>query len=85
MPLERVEVNGAFGQDENRGKDLARFPYASYGFPAFKKNRAAFGNVIYKPNNSLLFALEYRRILTILSGSPAAIGDQVKNFFLLSR
>ncbi|MEO8727686.1 MAG: hypothetical protein ABI383_16355 [Acidobacteriaceae bacterium] len=64
-PNLRFEVNGVVGQDENFGQSLRFFsnPSAYYG-GALKKNRTAFGNVIYKPNSFLLFALEYRRLMT---------------------
>jgi hypothetical protein len=76
-PVVQFEINGAIGQDENYGKDLASYPFAVYGYLAFQKNRAGFVNLIYKPAASLLFALEYRRLQTTLSRSQAASGDQV--------
>jgi hypothetical protein len=65
-PYRLFEINTAMGQDENYGEDLRFFssPFSVYGFPALKKNRTEFVNFIYKPNSILLFALEYRHLLT---------------------
>ena len=78
-PARRVEINGAFGQDESYGKDLRVFPFSfdANGFPAMQKNRTDLVNVIYKPNSILLFALEYRHLFTQVANGPWAKGDQV--------
>jgi hypothetical protein len=78
-PINKVEVNGAFGQDENYGKDLRFFPssFTDEGFPAMQKNRTELVNVIYKPNSLLLFALEYRHLLTVPAMAVGNAGDQI--------
>jgi len=78
-PTVRVEVNGAFGQDENYGKDLRVFPFSfdANGFPAMQKNRTDLVNFIYKPNSFLLFALEYRHLFTQVPNNAGAKGDQL--------
>jgi hypothetical protein len=84
-PSLRFEMNGAIGQDENFGHSLRFFnyPVAYYG-DALKKNRTEFGNIIYKPNSFLLFALEYRHLLTqpalgsIRSGGFVSVAAGVK-------
>jgi hypothetical protein len=78
-PSVRVEINGAFGQDENYGKDLRVFPFSfdGNGFPAMQKNRTDLVNFIYKPNSILLFALEYRHLFTQIPNNSGAKGDQV--------
>ena len=65
-PASRVELNGAFGQDSTFASDLNAFLNngASYFDPTLARNRAIFGNVIYRPRSDLLFALEYRRLRT---------------------
>jgi hypothetical protein len=77
-PMQRVQVNGAFGQDENFGKDLRFFatPFAG-GFSALKKNRTEFVNFIYEPNSFLLFAIEYRHLFTAPAVGEAASGDHL--------
>jgi hypothetical protein len=79
IPTSRFEINGAFGQDENYGRDLRFFPtaFTEYGFPALKKNRAGFLNVVYKPRSALLFSLEYRRLFTAPTIGEDASGDQI--------
>ncbi len=46
-PARRVEINAAFGQDENYGKDLRFFPFSfdANGFPAMQKNRTRLGEL----------------------------------------
>ena len=79
IPASRVEINGAFGQDENYGKDLRFFPFSfdANGFPAMQKNRTDLVNFIYKPSSVLLFAVEYRHLYTLPAGFAGAKGDQV--------
>ncbi len=76
-PTSRLEVNGAFGQDENFSRDFIDFPYAADGSVPLKKNRTEFVNFIYKPNSLLLFALEYRRIFTAQATHVVASGSQI--------
>jgi hypothetical protein len=76
-PARRFEINAAFGQDENFGKDLRLFPYTGSGFPAFKKNRTDLVNLIYTPNSFLLFALEYRHLFTQPSLGESASGSHL--------
>jgi hypothetical protein len=78
-PATRVEINAAFGQDENYGKDLRFFPFSfdANGFPAMQKNRTDLVNFIYKPSSILLFAVEYRHLFTLPAGFTGAKGDQV--------
>jgi hypothetical protein len=77
-PIPKVEINGAYGQDENYGADLRFFPFSfdSYGFPAMAKNRTDLVNVIYKPSSVLTFALEYRHLFTVAAGNGFK-GDHV--------
>jgi hypothetical protein len=71
------EINGAMGQDENRGSDLRVFPnpVGDIEDGPFKKNRAEFVNFIYRPNSVLLFALEYRHLVTLPAvGAKSTLG-----------
>src|SRR5205807_2936125 len=67
IPATKFEINTAFGQDENYGRDVHAFPFsfASSGFPVMQKNRTELVNFIYKPNSVLLFAVEYRHLFTL--------------------
>ena len=64
---EKLEWNGAFGQDSSFAGDLRRFPLStqSYFDPSLARNRSAFLNFIYRPRSDLLFSVEYRRLRTI--------------------
>jgi hypothetical protein len=64
---EKLEWNGAFGQDSSFAGDLRLFPLTtqSYFDPSLARNRSAFLNFIYRPRSDLLFSLEYRRLRTI--------------------
>jgi len=77
MPTSRLEINGAYGQDENFSRNFVNFPYAADGSTPLKKNRTEYVNFIYKPNSILLFALEYRRIYTAQANNVAASGSQI--------
>ena len=78
-PATRFEINGAFGQDENFGRDLRFFSIAftDLGFLALQKNRTEFLNFIYEPNSFLLFAIEYRHLFTAPALGASASGDHL--------
>ena len=79
LPGPQFEVNGAFGQDENYGRNLRVFPtpFTSAGFRAMQKNRTELVNFIYKPTSILLFAVEYRHLFTLPANSTDSIADQI--------
>lgn len=79
IPATRLEINTAFGQDENFGKQLRVFPFSftGQGFPAMQKNRTEFVNFIYKPTSVLLFAVEYRHLFTVPAKAPGQTADHV--------
>ena len=60
----KLEFNGAYGQDSPFAADIRLFGDASESYAPFflTGNRAAFGNVIYRPRSDLLLSVEYRRI-----------------------
>lgn len=78
-PVTHFETNAAFGQDENFGSSLRFFPmpWAGPEFLAFKKNRTELLNLIYEPNASLLFAIEYRHLYTAPALGLGASGDHL--------
>lgn len=74
---EKLEWNGAFGQDSSFAGDLRRFSFStqSYFDPSLARNRSAFLNFIYRPRSDLLFSVEYRRLRTIsVSGNSETAG-----------
>ena len=78
-PAPRFEFNTAFGQDENFAEDVRWFSsdFTTGGFPPLQKNQAEFVNFIFKPNSVLLFATEYRHIVTLPSVGKSATASQV--------
>jgi len=65
-PAAKVELNGAIGQDSTFASDLNALINGEFSYfnAALARNRAIFGNVIYRPRSDLLFAFEYRRLRT---------------------
>lgn len=64
-PTERLEFNGAFGEDQSFAGDLRRFLNAqSYFNAAIEKNQGSLVNFIYRLRSNLLLSLEYRRLWT---------------------
>ena len=64
-PAERLQFNGAFGEDYPFGSDLGRFSQSqSYIDASLGRNQSAFVNGIYHLRSNLLFSLEYRRLWT---------------------
>jgi hypothetical protein len=64
-PTERLEFNGAFGEDNPLAEDFGYLYGAqSYFNSSITRNRGAFTNVIYHPRSNLILSLEYRRLWT---------------------
>jgi len=78
-PATRFEINGAYGQDENYGKDLRVFPFSftGAGFGAMQKNRTDLMNFVYKPTAVLLFAVEWRHLFTLPANTAGHAADQI--------
>lgn len=75
---ERLEFNEAFGIDNVPAHQLR--PYASSTSASYRnlaRNRTVSGNVIYSPNASLLFSIEYRRIASSYVTSPTWSSDVI--------
>jgi hypothetical protein len=75
----KLEFNGAFGDDNPFASDVRNFgdQAASYAPSFITGNRAAFGNVIYRPRSDLVMALEYRRLRTFTIYDNSYEADQV--------
>jgi hypothetical protein len=71
-PANRLEFNGAIGQDAPYMRDIRFFPNPqAYGDPALTKNQGSLVNVIYRPRSDLLFSAEYRHLKTFtIDNSP---------------
>lgn len=76
---EKLEWNGAFGQDSSTAQDLRIFPLStpSYFDPSLARNRSSFLNFIYRPRSDLLFSAEYRRLRTITVLGDSETADHI--------
>ena len=64
-PIERLEFNGAFGEDYPFASDLRGLaPSQRVFYPLIGRNAGAFVNSIYRARSNLLFSVEYRHIWT---------------------
>lgn len=75
---ERLEFNEAFGIDDVPAGQLRPYaistPVSDYNLA---RNRTFTGNVIYSPSASLLFSLEYRRIMSSYVTAPSTFSDVI--------
>jgi hypothetical protein len=74
-PQPKLEINGAFGDDNPFASELRRFsPAGSYYGVWLSKNLSPFVNVIYQLRSNVVIALEYRHLQTFVlnSGSDSA-------------
>jgi hypothetical protein len=76
-PVNKWEVNAAFGMDNPYAADLRLFPYAAYWNPAIARNQGRFVNMIYRPRSDLLFSAEYRHLATATSTHGFATAGQL--------
>jgi hypothetical protein len=65
---EKLEWNGAYGQDTTSAGDLRRFSFVQPSFydPSIRRNDSSLVNFIYRPRSDLLLSLEYRRFQTFM-------------------
>ena len=74
-PRSKLELNGAFGDDNPFASDLRRFsPTGSFYGVWLSKNLSPFVNVIYQMRSDVVIAIEFRRLQTFVlnTGSTAA-------------
>ena len=64
---EKLEWNGAYGQDNVPARDLRLFPtpQQTYYDSSITRNQSSLVNFIYRPRSDVLLSLEYRRIRTL--------------------
>ena len=61
----KLQLNGAFGQDNPFAADLRQFGGNKTYYPSpLSRNQSVMGNFLYQPRSDLILSLEYRRILT---------------------
>ncbi|HLY59145.1 MAG TPA: hypothetical protein VKV95_00115 [Terriglobia bacterium] len=77
-PTQRLEFNGALGEDNPLAEDFTYFNAAqSYIVPGLIRNRGAFTNVIYQPRSDLVLSLEYRRLWSYYVSGSNQTANQV--------
>jgi hypothetical protein len=63
-PLERLEFNVAYGEDQPFRPNVRGFLSSETAYGPPTRNASGFANVIYTARSNLLFSLEYRRLWT---------------------
>ncbi len=77
-PFEKLELNGAFGEDFPSPSDLRLFSRSGSYLPAsIGRNQSAFVNSIYHARSNLLLSIEYRRLWTSDILAPKSIANQI--------
>ena len=77
-PLEKLEFNAAFGQDNAFADDVKAFSGSTgYFDPKVARNRSEFVNFIYHARSNLLFSMEYRRLRTFTISDSHNTGNHV--------
>jgi hypothetical protein len=77
-PKPKLEINGAFGQDNPYASELRLFPAsANYSDEPLARNRTALVNLIYQLRSDVLFSIEYRRMRTQEVGGDSYIANHV--------
>jgi hypothetical protein len=77
-PVERLEFNTAFGEDQPFRPNLSRGfgQYTVLGSPV-GRNASGFVNAIYTARSNLLFSVEYRKLWTSGLFTPKRNADQI--------
>jgi hypothetical protein len=60
----KLEANGAFGDDNALTSNIRGFASDANNPGLIGRNRAALGNLVFRPRSDLLFAAEFRRLRT---------------------
>jgi hypothetical protein len=78
-PLQSLEFNAAFGQDNPYASDVRFFPSPPNSplGPNLTRNRGIIGNAIFRPRADLLFSAEYHYLKTFNIANDAYTASQV--------
>ncbi len=76
---DKLEWNGAFGQDNTFAADLHGYPYVpdGYLYPSVARNRGSMFNFIYRPRSDLVFSVEYLHLRTFMIQGTSQTADHV--------
>ncbi len=74
----KLEVNGVFGEDDAFARDIRGFATDASNFgEILGRNRAAMGNLVYRPRSDLLLSAEFRRLHTFAFYDGADTTNQI--------
>jgi hypothetical protein len=77
-PRAKLEINGAFGDDNPFASELRRFNPAQSGYSVWlSKNLSPFANIIYQLRSNVVIAMEYRRLQTFALGNGSSAANHV--------
>ena len=77
-PRPKLEINGAFGDDNPFAGDLRRFsPTGSLYGVWLSKNLSPFVNVIYQMRSNVVIAIEFRHLQTFVLNTGSTAADHV--------
>jgi hypothetical protein len=76
---EKLEWNGAYGEDTVPARDLRLFPLVqqSYYNGSISRNQSSLLNFIYRPRSDLMLSLEYRRFRTFMFQGDSQKASQI--------
>lgn len=74
----KIELNGVFGEDDAFASDIRGFAVDANNFSTILgRNRAAMGNIIYRPRSDLLLSAEFRRLHSFPVYSSSSTTNQI--------
>ena len=74
----KIELNGVFGEDDAFSSDIRGFATDTNNFGTILgRNRAAMGNIIYRPRSDLLLSAEFRRLHSFPVYSSSSTTNQI--------
>ena len=77
-PQAKLELNGAFGQENPFARELRQYPgNVGYFDLLISRNQSEFGNLIYHLRSNILLSLEFRHLHTSMLDSGFAKANQV--------
>jgi hypothetical protein len=77
-PQAKLELNGAFGQENPFARELRQYPgNVGYFDLLISRNQSEFGNLIYHLKSNILLSLEFRHLHTSMLDSGFAKANQV--------
>jgi hypothetical protein len=74
----KIELNGVVAEDNAFASDVRGFATDANNFaPILGRNRAALGNLVFRPRSDLVLSAELRRLRTFPIYSSSSVTNQV--------